>query len=95
MARSHLTNHGTAQGVRDRNRPRPALGRALAVLLALALMRATSVLAAGVVGDGTPESCTEAALDTTLAGGGTVTFNCGGTATITVTSRVEPEVERG
>ena len=62
---------------------------------ALALMRATSVLAAGVVGDGTPESCTEAALDTTLAGGGTVTFNCGGTATITVTSRVEPEVERG
>ena len=33
--------------------------------------------AAGVVGTGTPASCTEAALDTALAGGGTVTFNCG------------------
>lgn len=34
-----------------------------------------------VVGDGSPESCTEAAFDTALAaaggGGGTITFNCG------------------
>jgi hypothetical protein len=44
--------------------------------------------AAGVVGTGTPASCTEAALDTALAGGGTVTFNCGGAATITVTHPV-------
>jgi hypothetical protein len=42
--------------------------------------------AAGVVGTGTPSSCTETALDTALTGGGTVTFNCGGAATITVTS---------
>jgi hypothetical protein len=33
--------------------------------------------AAGVVGDGNPASCTEAALNTALAGGGLVTFNCG------------------
>jgi predicted outer membrane repeat protein len=41
---------------------------------------------AGVVGDGTPASCTEAALNAALAGGGNVTFNCGGPATITLTS---------
>src|SRR5262249_28262390 len=40
--------------------------------------------AAGVVGDGTPASCTEAALDTALAGGGTVTFNCGPAAALIV-----------
>ncbi len=41
---------------------------------------------AGVVGDGTPASCTEAALTAALAGGGLVTFNCGGPKSITVTS---------
>src|SRR5262249_53719986 len=43
-----------------------------------------------VVGTGTGASCTEAALNTCLPGGGsfdgTVTFACGGAATITVTS---------
>ncbi|MFI5364600.1 MAG: choice-of-anchor Q domain-containing protein [Candidatus Binatia bacterium] len=43
-----------------------------------------------VVGTGTGASCTEAALDACLPGGGsfggTVTCNCGGAATITVTS---------
>jgi hypothetical protein len=34
-------------------------------------------LAAGVVGDGTPASCTSNALSAALTGGGTVTFNCG------------------
>src|SRR5262245_66035879 len=43
--------------------------------------------AAGVVGNGTPASCTEAALTAALAGGGTVTFNCGGPKTILVTSQ--------
>ncbi len=38
----------------------------------------------GVVGDGTPASCTETALDAALAGGGLVTFDCGGPATILV-----------
>jgi len=63
--------------------PLPAV---FVVLLALALLRSIPALAAGVVGSGTPESCTEAALDTALAGGGMVTFNCGGATTITVTS---------
>ncbi len=49
------------------------------VLLAgmLAIGSARPATAAGVVGDGTPESCTEAALDTALTGGGLVSFNCG------------------
>ena len=33
--------------------------------------------AAGVVGTGTPASCTDAALSAALVGGGAVTFNCG------------------
>ncbi|MBV9067387.1 MAG: hypothetical protein JO093_19705 [Acidobacteria bacterium] len=32
---------------------------------------------AGIVGSGTPSSCTEVALQSQLAAGGTVTFNCG------------------
>jgi hypothetical protein len=40
--------------------------------------------AGGVVGTGIPGSCTEAALSSALAGGGTVTFNCGGPISITV-----------
>ncbi len=35
------------------------------------------VHAAGVVGTGTAASCTEAALDGALAGGGSISFNCG------------------
>ena len=44
------------------------------------------VLAAGVVGTGTPASCTEAALDSALAGGGLVSFNCGAPTTISISS---------
>jgi hypothetical protein len=41
----------------------------------------------GVVGTGTPASCTEAALDARLGGGGTVTFNCGASPyTLTIAS---------
>ena len=40
---------------------------------------------AGVVGSGTPDSCTEDAFATQLAAGGTVTFDCGGPATIAIT----------
>lgn len=44
--------------------------------------------AAGVVGNGTPGSCTESALDNALFGGGIVTFNCGANpVTISVTSQ--------
>jgi hypothetical protein len=35
------------------------------------------VLSAGVVGSGTPTSCTEAALASAISAGGVVTFNCG------------------
>ena len=46
----------------------------------------TAVWAAGVVGTGTAASCTEVALNGALAGGGLVTFKCGGgPVTITVT----------
>jgi polymorphic membrane protein len=65
---------------------RVSLSAVFAVLLVLALLRPIPALPAGVVGSGKPESCTEAALDAALAGGGMVTFNCGGAATITVTS---------
>ncbi|MBI5564747.1 MAG: hypothetical protein HY870_07630 [Chloroflexi bacterium] len=58
--------------------------RGLSVVISVALLTslwfasgATPVLASGLVGTGTPASCTEAALDAALAGGGTITFNCG------------------
>jgi len=44
-------------------------------------------LTAGVVGSGTPTSCTQSALQAQLAAGGAVTFNCGaGPQTIAITS---------
>jgi len=59
-------------------------------------------LAAGVVGSGTPASCTEAALAAALAGGGAVTFSCGGgavtipvTATKTISSPTPTSVDGG
>jgi predicted outer membrane repeat protein len=55
-----------------------------AVALALGM---GNVQAAGVVGTGTPESCTEAALDAALAAGGLVTFDCG-TAPVTLVMNV-------
>ena len=44
----------------------------------------STVRAAGVVGTGTAASCTDAALNAALAGGGVVTFDCGGPATIDI-----------
>src|SRR2546425_2461817 len=62
----------------------------LATLSAVLTLAATSSAFACVVGTGTSASCTEAALNACLPGGasfdGTVTFNCGGAATLTVTS---------
>ena len=52
--------------------------RHLLVFLAVAAWAVPPARAAGTVGSGTPGSCTEAALNAALAGGGTVTFNCGG-----------------
>ena len=55
----------------------------VALLAAAMLASPEAVLAAGTVGSGSPASCTEGAFDTALAGGGAVTFDCGGPATIT------------
>src|SRR5829696_7702042 len=60
------------------------LRRRLLPLTLVAAMLATTLfavprvaLAGGTVGSGTPASCTNAAFDAALAGGGSVTFNCG------------------
>jgi hypothetical protein len=66
----------------------------LAVIVVVALVAALALVAAprpafaaGVVGNGTAASCTEAALDAALAGGGLVTFDCGpNPVTITITT---------
>lgn len=42
-----------------------------------------------VVGTGTPESCTFEALETAVAAGGIITFDCGGPVTIDVTSALQ------
>lgn len=48
---------------------------------------ASRAMAGGLVGNGTPASCTEAALDAALVGGGSVSFRCGlNPTTITITS---------
>lgn len=65
----------------------PAWGSlTLIVLLLAGFSLASPAYAAGVVGTGTSASCTEAALTAALAGGGTVTFNCGVAKTFTFTS---------
>jgi hypothetical protein len=57
--------------------------------LAWLLMAAVPAHAGGVVGDGTPASCTDAAYAAAFAGGGLVTFNCGpNPITISVTTKV-------
>ena len=66
---------------------RAVVARTLAVLLVAAASSPRPVRADAVVGTGAADSCTEAALDSALAGGGSVTFNCGASpVTITVTS---------
>jgi hypothetical protein len=50
--------------------------------LVLVLFASRAATAAGVVGNGSPGSCTEGALNTALAGGGSVTFNCGGSPVV-------------
>jgi hypothetical protein len=59
----------------------------LAIVIFSLFASPTDVYAGGTVGNGTPESCTEAALDAALSGGGTIVFDCGGSpVTITLTS---------
>ena len=60
----------------------------LAVLLVAAAWSPWLVSVDAVVGTGTGNSCTEAALDAALAAGGNITFNCGSSPVIiTVTSQ--------
>lgn len=57
-----------------------SLARWLLTAIAIIIIGTLStrhVFAAGVVGTGTPASCTQSALDNALQGGGLVTFNCG------------------
>src|SRR5437868_559627 len=49
----------------------------VALFAVLASMGIRSARAAGVVGNGTPGSCTQAAFDAKFSDGGTITFNCG------------------
>jgi predicted outer membrane repeat protein len=57
------------------------------VSFTLVLASLEPAFAAGTIGTGTAASCTEAALNTALTGGGNVYFNCGTTpVTINVTS---------
>ncbi|GAC1387036.1 MAG: hypothetical protein NVSMB42_07860 [Herpetosiphon sp.] len=59
----------------------------VAVILVATGSLVHSVYASGVVGDGTAGSCTEAALDSALASGGSITFACGGPITIILTTQ--------
>jgi uncharacterized repeat protein (TIGR01451 family) len=61
--------------------------RRFLAILALAWGASPPAQAGGTVGSGTPGTCTEAGLDAALAGGGTVTFDCGGgTVVVPITS---------
>lgn len=71
------------------------------VLLGLLLLPGLS-RGAGVVGNGTSASCTESALDAALAGGGVVTFACGGapltipiTATKSISAATPTDIDGG
>jgi hypothetical protein len=62
----------------------------IVMVLLIALGSGQAVYAAGVVGNRSSESCTEAALRTAINNGGTVTFNCGSSPlTITLANRLE------
>ena len=68
--------------------PLIALLVTVAAGLASVPLRPAPAVAAGVVGTGTAESCTESALDVALAGGGLVTFDCGpGQAIIEISTK--------
>lgn len=73
----------------------PTLRRSTQILIALLILATLPALPAAraapkIVGDGTPGSCTEASLRATLAGGGSINFNCGGApVTITVSAPFE------
>src|SRR5438477_337967 len=56
------------------------------LMCTLVFSPAAAAPANGTVGNGSPGSCNEGNLNTALAAGGVITFNCGGPKTITLTS---------
>ncbi|MBN1994427.1 MAG: hypothetical protein JW953_17145 [Anaerolineae bacterium] len=67
-----------------------ALFLGLMIALTLALLLPDQALAGGVVGTGTPASCTEGAFATAFASQGEVTFDCGAAPVIiTLTTRYD------
>ena len=66
----------------------------LVLVLAVVALGTPPARAAGVVGSGTAGSCTEAALDAALAGGGLVTFDCGA-APVTIVFQGTKLIESG
>lgn len=65
------------------------VGGALLLMILLIVLGSQVSHAAGVVGDGTPASCTDTAYAAALTGGGLVTFNCGpNSVIIDVTTQV-------
>jgi predicted outer membrane repeat protein len=87
--RRYSNERNTTMNHRIRKLFWPRIALVIFVAVSLLLTGPDTAHAAGVVGDGTPASCTEAALTTALAGGGAVTFNCGGPKSILVLSRKE------
>jgi predicted outer membrane repeat protein len=89
-----LITHSTLNSVLKSPRMTSLAAGLVVGLLAFAAMPASAqpplgtAAAGGVVGTGSSGSCTEAALKAAVAGGGTVTFNCGSSATITLTNDV-------
>jgi len=94
-ARTHSGVEQTRRGRQGGGRwTRPSRRGRWGVALAGALLLASGIghtppahAAGGVVGTGTAASCTTAALDAALGGGGTVTFNCGG-GPVTITDNL-------
>jgi len=71
------------------NGRRPAALVAVLALFGLAMLTAAFGRAALAAPAGTViTNCTQAGLESALAGGGTITFNCGGPTTITDTTRI-------
>jgi predicted outer membrane repeat protein len=63
------------------------------IVILLSVLGAATLVYAAVVGNGDPSSCTEAALDSALAAGGTITFDCG-TAPVTITVTSEKTIRQ-
>src|SRR5438094_2739964 len=60
-------------------------------LLCIAMLGLSLTVARSIYAGGTVTDCNEASLDAALSGGGTVTFACDGTITITTTKTVSLE----